>query len=164
MKSGKYSYPGIGVAVGGLIGFIGVIAHWFSYSIPLNGVTVTVTLSGRVDWTGAIALAASVGAFAFGGAYVLMPDAQIRRVMGVLMSVCAAFMLLMPLFGYTRIDEAVGIPAAVFSVKAAAGLAVSFVGGVVAVVGALLASKEMLASPAVTAEPEQQAEPEAVQV
>ncbi len=161
MKSGKYSYPGIGVAVGGLIGFIGVIAHWFSFSYPVSGGTVTVTLSGRVDWTGAVALAASFGAFAFGGAYVLMPDAQMRRVWGALMGICAAFMLLMPLFGYKRIDDAVGIPAAVFSTKAAAGMAVSFLGGVVATVGAILASKEMLAAEPIEAEPEPQ--PEAVQ-
>jgi len=157
MKSGKYSYPGIGVAVGGLIGMVGVIAHWFTFSFPLGGGTATVSLSGRVDWTGAVALAASFGAFAFGGAYVLMPDAQIRRVMGVLMAICAAFMLFMPLFGYGRVDEAVGIPAVAFSAKAAAGLAVSFLGGVVASVGALLASKEMLASTPSTAEPEAEA-------
>ena len=160
MKSGKYSYPGIGVSVGGLIGFIGVLAHWFSFAVPVNGGTVTVSLSGQADWTGALALAASIGAFAFGGAYVLMSDAQIRRVLGILMSACAAFMLVMPLVGYTRVDEAVGIPAPVFSAKASVGLAVSFIGGVVAVVGALLASKE---TPAVAAQPEPQPEPEAVQ-
>ncbi len=158
MKSGKYSYPGIGAAVGGLIGIVGVSAHWFSYSFPTDSGTVTVYLSGRVDWTGAIALAASFGAFAFGGAYVLMPDAQIRRVMGVLMAICAAFMLFMPLFGYRRVEEAVGIPTAVFSATAAAGLALSFLAGVVASVGAMLASKEMLASTPTT-----QPEPEAVQ-
>lgn len=157
MKSGKYSYPGIGAAVGGLIGIVGVSAHWFSYSIPAEGGTVTVFLSGRVDWTGAIALAASFGAFAFGGAYVLMQDAQIRRVMGVLMAICAAFMLFMPLFGYRRVEEAVGIPAAIFSATAAAGLAVSFLGGVIATVGALLASKEVLGSTPATSEPEAEA-------
>jgi hypothetical protein len=70
-------------------------------------------------------------------------------------------MLFMPLFGYGRVDEAVGIPAVAFSAKAAAGLAVSFLGGVVASVGALLASKEMLASASPTAASEP--EPEAVQ-
>ena len=157
MKSGKYSYPGIGVSVGGLIGIVGVISHWFSYSFPLSGGTVTVSLSGRVDWTGAIALAASFGAFAFGGAYVLMPDTQIRRVLGVLMAICAAFMLFMPLFGYGRVDDAVGIPAVTFSSKAAAGLALSFLGGVVASVGALLASKEVFASSPAMSEPEPEA-------
>jgi hypothetical protein len=157
LKSGKYSYPGIGAAVGGLIGMVGVSVHWFSYSFPTDGGTVTVYLSGRVDWTGAIALAASFGAFAFGGAYVLMPDAQIRRVMGVLMAICAAFMLFMPLFGYRRVEEAVGIPTVIFSATAAAGLAVSFLGGVVASVGAMLASKEMLASTPTSTEPEPEA-------
>ncbi len=163
MKSGKYSYPGVGVAVGGVIGFIGVIAHWFSVAFPLNGGTATVSFSGRADWTGAVALAASFGAFAFGGAYVLMPDAQMRRVWGVLMGVCAAFMLLMPLFGATRVDEAVGTPTAAFSSSIAPGLVVSFIGGVVAIVGAVLASKEMLGSDVVEAPADAEPEPEAVQ-
>lgn len=146
MQSGKISYAGLGVAVGGAVGFLGVLAHWFSYSYPLNDGTVTVTLSGTADWTGSVALASSFGAFAFGGAYVLLSDPKLRRLLAVLMGVSAAFLLVMSLFGYTRIDEAVGVPAAVFSTKAAAGLAISFAGGVIAMVGALLASKELFAS------------------
>ena len=53
MKAGKISYPGVGVTVGGVIGFLGVLVGWFSYSYPLDGGTATVTLSGTADWTGA---------------------------------------------------------------------------------------------------------------
>jgi len=154
MKSGKISYAGLGVAVGGVIGFMGVVAHWFSYSYPSNGGTVTVTMSGTADWTGSVALVSSFGAFAFGGAYILLSDPALRRLLGVLMSASAAFLLVMSVFAYTRIDEAVGVPAEVSSTKAAVGLAISFAGGVVAVVGGLLASKEVLASRVPAPEPE----------
>jgi len=146
MKAGKITYAGVGVAVGGLVGFTGILTHWFAYSYPVNGETLTVTLSGTADWTGALALAASFGAFAFGGAYILFDDPQMRRLFGVLMSVCSAFLLILPLFAFTRIDEVVGSPAATFSVQAAAGLVISFLGGVLAVSGSLLASRDILAS------------------
>ena len=152
MKAGKITYPGVGVAVGGLVGFIGILTHWFAYSVPVSGETLTVTLSGTVDWTGSIALAASFGAFAFGGAYILLDDPVMRRLFGVLMSVCAAFLLMMPLFGFTRIDEAVGLPAARFTVQAAAGLVISFLGGVLATVGAFLSSRDFLAAGSETAD------------
>jgi hypothetical protein len=153
MKAGKISYPGVGVAVGGLIGFLGVPLGWFSYSHPLGDATSTVTLSGTADWTGAVAMAASFGAFAFGGAYVLLEDARIRRLSGVLMAVCSAFLLVMSLFGFGRISEAVGVPAAVFTTATGAGLVISFAGGVVALVGSFLASREILAAgSAVTSE------------
>lgn len=144
MKAGKIMYAGVGVAVGGLVGFTGIITHWFAYSAPVNGETLTVTLSGTADWTGSLALAASFGAFAFGGGYILFDEPRLRRLFGVLMSVCSAFLLILPLFGFTRIDEAVGVPAARFTSQAAAGLVISFMGGVLAMAGSLLASRDLL--------------------
>ena len=146
MKAGKISYPGVGVAVGGLIGFLGVMVGWFKYAYPLGNGTATVTLNGTNDWTGAVAMAAAVGAFAFGGAYVLLDDPNVRRIAGVLMAVCSAFLLVMSLFGFGRISDAVGTPASVFTTGAGMGLVISFVGGVVALVGSFLASREMLAA------------------
>jgi hypothetical protein len=133
MKAGKISYAGVGVAVGGLIGFLGVIVGWFKLSLPAGG-TATVTLSGTHDWTGTVALAAAVGAFAFGIAYVVLQDPQLRRITGVLGAICSAFLLIMTLVGFSRVGDA----------TAATGLAVSFLGGVVAVVGSVLTSREML--------------------
>ena len=51
MKAGKISYAGVGVAVGGVIGFLGVFVGWFKYTYPLGDDTATVTLSGtaRLD-------------------------------------------------------------------------------------------------------------------
>lgn len=153
MKAGKISYPGVGVAVGGLIGFLGVLVGWFSYSYPLSDGTATVSLSGTADWTGAVAMAAAFGAFAFGGAYVLLQDAKVRRIMSVLMAVCSAFLLMMSLFGFGRINDAIGVaPAAVFTTAAGTGLVISFVGGVVSLVGSFLSSREILTASSATSE------------
>jgi hypothetical protein len=151
MKAGKISYAGVGVAVGGLVGFLGVMVGWFSYSYPLGNGTATVSLSGTVDWTGSVAMAAAFGAFAFGGAYVLFQDPKLRRITGVLMSICSAFLLVMSLFGFGRIGDAVGVPAAVFTTSAGAGLMISFASGVVALVSSFLASREILAAGPVVA-------------
>ena len=146
MKAGKISYAGVGVAVGGVIGFLGVIVGWFKFSYPLGNGTATVTLSGTHDWTGTVAMAAAFGAFAFGGAYVLMQDPQLRRITGVLGAVCSAFLLIMSLVGFGRVSDAIGVPAAVFTTAAGTGLVISFVGGVIAVVGSVLTSREILAA------------------
>jgi hypothetical protein len=81
-----------------------------------------------------VALAAAVGAFAFGIAYVVLQDPQLRRITGVLGAICSAFLLIMSLVGFSRVGDA----------TAATGLAISFLGGVVAVVGSVLTSREML--------------------
>ena len=146
MKAGKISYAGVGVAVGGVIGFLGVIVGWFKYSYPLGSGTATVTLSGTHDWTGTVAMAAAFGAFAFGGAYVLLQDPQLRRITGVLGAVCSAFLLIMSLAGFSRVADAVGVPAATFTTAAGAGLVISFLGGVLAVVGSVLTSREILSA------------------
>lgn len=163
MKAGKISYAGVGVAVGGLIGFLGVVIGWFSYSYPAGDGNVTVTLSGTADWTSAVAMAAAFGAFAFGGAYVLLQDARLRRITGVLGAVCSAFLLIMPLSGYGRIGDAVGVPASVFTTAAGSGIVTSFTGGVVALVGSFLASREILAGEAIAGSEAQSAPAEAVE-
>ena len=145
MKAGKISYAGVGVTVGGVIGFLGVLVGWFSYSYPLNGGTATVTLSGTADWTGTAALVAGIAAFAFGGAYVLIQDAKLRRTIGVLMAIASAFLLVMSLVGFGRVAEAVGVPTSNFTTATHTGLVISFAGGVIAMVGSLLASREMFA-------------------
>ena len=121
MKAGKISYAGVGVTVGGVLGFLGVLVGWFSYSYPLNGGTATVNLSGTADWTGTAALVAGIAAFAFGGAYVLIQDAKLRRTIGILMAISSAFLLVMSLVGFGRVAEAVGVPASNFTTATAHG-------------------------------------------
>jgi len=155
MKAGKISYPGVGVTVGGVLGILGVFMTWFSFSYVVSGQGFVVHLNGTHDWTGDLALLAGFGAFGFGGAYILMDDPQIRRITGILMGVCSAFLLFMPLFGLTRLNAVAKVPGA--STSVGVGLAVSFVGGVLAVVGSFLAAREkseLEAAPAEAAEPE----------
>jgi len=142
MKAGKISYTGVGVTAGGVIGFLGVVVGWFSYSYPVGGGSASVSLSGTADWTGTAALIGAIGAFAFGGAFLLLNDAKIRRIAGILMAASAAFLLVMSLFGFTRVSDAVGTPAVVFTTGIGKGLALSFAGGVIALVAALLATRE----------------------
>jgi hypothetical protein len=154
MKAGKISYAGVGVAVGGVIGFLGVMVGWFKFSFPLGNGTATVTLHGTADWTGAAAMIAAFGAFAFGGAYLLVDDAKLKKLTSILMGASSAFLLMFSIFGYTRISDAVGAPAAVFTSGAGKGIVISFAGGVVALVGSLLASRESSESPEAKAEAE----------
>jgi hypothetical protein len=156
MKAGKISYAGVGVAVGGVIGFLGVVVGWFKFSFPLGNGTATVSLHGTADWTGTAALIAAIGAFAFGGAYLLVADTKLKKLMSVLMGASSAFLLMFSIYGFTRINDAVGVPAAVFSSGAGKGLAVSFAGGVVALVGSLLASRESTESLEANADTETQ--------
>lgn len=158
MKAGKISYPGVAVAAGGVLGIMGVFLTWFSFSYVLGGQGFSVQLSGLHDWSGSVALIAGFGAFGFGAAYVLLDDPQIRRITSILMSVSAAFLLFMPIVGLMRIHSVATVPGA--STGFGEGLTLSFVGGVVAVVGSFLASREKAEDEVKPAEPVE-AEPEA---
>jgi len=153
MKAGKISYPGVGVAVGGVLGILGVFMTWFSFAYVVGGQGLVVHLNGTHDWTGDLTLLASFGAFGFGGAYILMDDPKIRRITGILMTACSAFLLFMPLFGLTRLSAVVDVPGA--STSYGAGIAVSFVGGVLATVASFLAAREKAAGEVAPAEAEQ---------
>ncbi len=145
---GDIAYAGIAAGVGGLIGFAGVYLKWFSYSYPVSGGTVTQYLNGTEDWTGRVAFVAGLAALAFGVAYVLFSDPQLRRITGALMGIGAIFLLSTSLLGLSRVSEAIGAPFLVgvspgatvaVSTDVAGGLVASIVGGVVAVVGAIIA-------------------------
>ena len=69
----------------GLVGFIGVFADWFSVSYQTSGAQVVLDFYGTADGTGAIAVAASLGALMFGCAYILLQDPQIRKITALLM-------------------------------------------------------------------------------
>ena len=145
---GDIAYAGVAGAVGGMLGLAGVYLKWFQYSYPVSGGTFTQYLNGTEDWTGRVAFIAGVAAFAFGAAYVLLSDPQIRKLTGALMGIGAIFLLAMPLIGFTRTEEAVGQPFLVgiapgtsvtIARDVAGGLWASLVGGVIAVYGAYLA-------------------------
>jgi hypothetical protein len=153
MSDVPFAYAGTAGAVGGLIGLVGVyVGKWFSYGYDVGGGHVTFYLNGTEDWTGQVAFIAGLAAFAFGIAYVLLSDRQIRRITGALMGVGGIFLLAMSLLAFTRIDEAVGaapftpgvVPGTSIAISqsAAGGLWMSIVGGVVAVYGAFLALRQ----------------------
>jgi len=146
MRSERINFLAVVTAVAGLTGFIGVYAKWFSYSYPVSGGTVTIYLDGTWDGTGAIALAAGIGALLFGCAYMLMTDAAIRRIVALLMVISSVVLLLASAIGFTRVVETIGdnplLPGAVgqtpFHATVAIGLGMSLASGIIATVASVL--------------------------
>jgi len=146
MRSERINFLAVVTAVAGLTGFIGVYAKWFSYSYPVSGGTVTIYLDGTWDGTGAIALAAGIGALLFGCAYMLMTDAAIRRIVALLMVISSVVLLLASAIGFTRVVETIGdnplLPGAEgqtpFHATVAIGLGMSLASGIIATVASVL--------------------------
>ena len=148
-SSSEITYAGIAGAVGGLVGMSGIyVGKWFSYSYTTSGARATFYLDGTEDWTGQVAFIAGLAAFAFGIAYVLLSDPQIRTITGSLMGVGGIFVLAMAVLAFTRVDEVVGprpfLPGVDpgqtvrLTTAAAGGLWMTVVAGMVAVYGAFL--------------------------
>ena len=146
MRSERINFLAVVTAVAGLTGFIGVYAKWFSYSYPVSGGTVTIYLDGTWDGTGAIALAAGIGALLFGCAYMLLQDAAIRRIVALLMVISSVVLLLASAIGFTRVVETIGdnplLPGAEgqtpFHATVAIGLGMSLASGIIATVASVL--------------------------
>ena len=145
--SAPLNFAAAAVALGGLLGFAGVYLNWFKYGSPVSGGTITVYVAGNADWTGEVAFIAGIAAFAFAVSYVLFADPQIRSLTGILMGVAAVLLLGACIAGFFRVDSATASPV-LLGVEAGAtvqvatgvagGLLVSSVGGIFAVVGAVL--------------------------
>jgi hypothetical protein len=146
MRSTRISFLAAVTAAAGLIGFIGVFADWYSLAYQFSGTKVVLDFYGTVDGTGAIAVAASLGALMFGCAYMLLQDHDIRRITALLMAISSIVLLIASAIGFTRVDEAIGpnplLPGvtgtARFTATVAFGLGVSFVAGVIATVASVL--------------------------
>jgi hypothetical protein len=134
MQSGTIRYAGVGGAVAGVIGFIGVVMGWWE--------TAEATYRGTADASGSLALAMALGTFVFGGAYVVMSDAGIRRAMGALMTLTAVVLALSAAWGLGRADQVA--PGA----SSAFGLTVSLVGGILGIGAGLLALRDSMAADA----------------
>ena len=146
-RSAVLNYAGVAVAVGGLLGLAGVYLNWFTYSYPVPGGTIRVNLGGQDDWTGQVAFIAGIAAFAFGVANMILPDPQIRRLTSALMGVAAVLLLGACITGFFRVDSVttdpvlLGVdPGATVTIATgvSGGLLVSSLGGIFAVVGAVL--------------------------
>jgi hypothetical protein len=146
MRSERINFLAVVTAVAGLAGFIGVYAKWFSYSYPVDGGTVTIYLDGTWDGTGAVALAAGIGALLFGCAYMLLADAAIRRIVALLMVISSVVLLVASAIGFTRVVETIGsnplLPGAEgqtpFEATVAIGLGMSLASGIIATVASVL--------------------------
>jgi hypothetical protein len=142
------------VAVGGLFGALGVFADWFSYTATVAGGQLTIGIVGTEDWSGRFAVVAGLSALLFGGVYILLSDPTLRKISGAAMAASSAVLLVMSLWGAIRVDDVVpdvvagsGLGDVAFTGSVAAGLAVSFVGGVLAFVASFLAIRQPAAEP-----------------
>jgi hypothetical protein len=118
-----------------------------SASTPVGGRPDAKSYYGTADISGQLALAMSIGLFAFGVAYVVFSDQRIRRAMGALMTLCAAVLTLSCVWGLLRADNVA--PGA----STEAGLWVSLLGGVMGVAASMLAVKYAADEDASTAPP-----------
>jgi hypothetical protein len=136
MDKGKISYAGVGAAVAGVIGIIGVYATWWE--------TSTQNYNGTADTPGVLALAMAIGLFAFGGAYVVMSDPQIRRAMGALATLCAVVLTLSCVWGAVEADTVAA------GASIGTGLIVSALGGVLGIAAGLLVLRDNQQADAMT--------------
>jgi hypothetical protein len=128
VESGKISYAGVGAAVAGVIGIVGVYSAWWE--------TPTATYNGTADISGTLAFVMGLAVFAFGGAYVLIADPQIRRAMGALATLCAVVLGLSCIWGISRADNVA--PGATTS----SGLFVSGLGAVLGIAAGFLVMRD----------------------
>ena len=125
MKDQRFNYAGIGGAVAGVVGLLGIYAGWWE--------TDAKSYYGTADISGQLALAMSIGLFAFGVAYVAFSDQRIRRAMGALMTLCAAVLTLSCVWGLVRADTIA------LGASTEGGLWVSLLGGAIGVAASMLA-------------------------
>ncbi|HEX6130651.1 MAG TPA: hypothetical protein VF044_02920 [Actinomycetota bacterium] len=128
MGQGKITYAGVGGAVAGLIGLLGVFLNWWE-----SGDT---GFQGTSDVSGTFGLAMAIATFAFGGAYLLMSDPRVRRSMGALMTLAAVLLTLAAVWGVTRADQVAA------DASAAAGLWISGIGGILGIGAGFLAMRD----------------------
>jgi hypothetical protein len=128
MDTSKISYAGVGAAVAGVIGMVGVYSTWWE--------TDAVSYNGTADISGRLGFAMALALFAAGGAYVLISDAQIRRATGALATLCAVVLALACVWGVTRADNVA--PGADLSL----GLFVSALGGVLGIAAGFLVMRD----------------------
>jgi hypothetical protein len=139
MGNGKISYAGIGAAVAGVIGILGIYSTWWESDF--------FDFNGTADISGQLALGMAVGLFAMGAAYVLISDPQIRRVTGALATLFAVLLTLSCIWGLLRTDNVA--PTANVSM----GLFVSGLGGVLGIAAGFLVMRDSSASEAEEAAP-----------
>ena len=129
MNSSKISYAGVAGAVVGVVALLGIYADWWE--------SPNAVYAGTADVSGQLALAMAIGTFAFGGAFILLSDARIRRATGALMILSAVVLTIACAWGVLRTDDVA--PGA----EVSTGLWVSVLGGVLGIAAGLLAIQDV---------------------
>lgn len=129
MNSSKISYAGVAGAVAGVVALLGIYADWWE--------SPEAVYAGTADVSGQLALAMAIGTFAFGGAFILLSDARIRRATGALMILCAVVLSLSCVWGVMRTDEVAA------GAEVSTGLWVSMLGGLLGIAAGLLALQDV---------------------
>ena len=146
MRSGDINYPAWAMVGGGFIILIGIFLNWFTVSATIAGFSASVSETGTGDWTGIVALIASLVAIGAGGSAILMTDPMIKRYSLIAGTIAAVIALIVTVVAFFRANSVgVDLPrqgqlgAAAVDGTAAIGLYISFLGAVIATVGGALA-------------------------
>lgn len=146
--SGDINYAAWAMLGGGFVILIGIFLNWFTVSATIGGFSASVSETGTGDWTGIVALIASLVAIGAGGSAILMADPAIKRYALIAGTIAAVIALIVTVVAFFRANS-VGIDlpqegqlgSAAIDGKAAVGLYISFLGAVIATVGGALAMR-----------------------
>lgn len=146
--SGEINYPAWAMIGGGFLILIGIFLNWFTVSATVGGFSASASETGTGDWTGIVALIASLVAIGAGGSAILMADPAIKRYALIAGTIAGVIALIVTVVAFFRANS-VGIDlpqegqlgAAAIDGKAAVGLYISFLGAVIATVGGALAMR-----------------------
>jgi hypothetical protein len=146
--SGDINYAAWAMLGGGFLILIGIFLNWFTVSASIAGFSASVSESGTGDWTGIVALIASLVAIGAGGSAILMADPAIKRYALIAGTIAGVIALIVTVVAFFRANS-VGIDlpqegqlgAAAVDGKAAVGLYISFLGAVITTVGGALAMR-----------------------
>lgn len=145
---GDINYAAWAMLGGGFLILVGIFLNWFTVSASIAGFSASASESGTGDWTGIVALIASLVAIGGGGSAILMADPAIKRyslIAGATAGVIALIVIVVAFFRANNVG--IDLPqegqlgAAAIDGKAAVGLYISFLGAVIATVGGALAMR-----------------------
>jgi hypothetical protein len=152
-RPGEIDYAAWGLVGGGFLVLLGIFLNWFTVTAQIAGFSGSISKAGTEDWTGMVALVASIVAIAGGGAAILMSDAGIKRSALMAATIAAVVALVVTLIAFFRANSVgvdlpvlAGGPNASIDAGAAAGLYVSFLGAVIATAGGVLAARRPAAT------------------
>jgi hypothetical protein len=143
MDSNRISYSSVAVAVGGLFGLLGTIADWFGYQTALAGGSQgTIGVQGLDSIGGKLAAVSGLLCVLFGGLGILMPEKRgggLTALMALASVGVIGGVAIGALSGTTTVaDAAHAAGVASYDFVRRAGLLISFMGGAVAFIGAML--------------------------